>query len=172
MLFRSPAFCWRANYPLFDPLGGFVVAGFILYTAFEILRAAVHELMDTRMDVALATQVAEAVRSVPGVARVVGMADRTLADVTIIEVHIDVDPAMPAGAVGQLIDAIRQRLIGALPGIGHVVVEVNSSLHEPAALDRGRCGGRRTGGAVACRRRAHNRQPVVRSACGVGGAGG
>lgn len=124
----------RGGYPLFDVLAGFVVAGFILYTAFEIFRAAARDLMDTSIDAALGAQVVAAVRAVPGVLTVTGIAGRTLADVTLIEVHIEVKPTMPAGEVGRVVDAIKQRLVGRLPGVTHVVVEVNSTMLEPAAL--------------------------------------
>ncbi len=124
----------RAGYPIFDALAGFMVAGFILYTAFEIFRAAAHELMETSLDRELGAFLLHEARHVPGVAAVTGIAGRTLADVTIVEVHIDVDPEMPARELGTVVDAIKRRLISQAPGVKHVVVEANSNLDEPEGL--------------------------------------
>ncbi|MHB8575480.1 MAG: cation diffusion facilitator family transporter, partial [Dehalococcoidia bacterium] len=118
----------RAGYPVFDSLAGFVVAGFILYTAAEIFREAARELMETSLDRKLGMYLLQEVRLVPGAVAVTGIAGRTLADVTIVEVHIDVAPDMPARELGQVIDAIKQRLIRQAQRVAHVVVEANSSV--------------------------------------------
>ncbi len=124
----------RAGAPLFDTLAGFVVAGFILYTAFAVFRAAAHELMDTSIDRGLAQHAVEEVQQVPGVVSVTGIAGRTLADLTVLEVHIDVQPAMSARELGAVIDTIKRRLISRVPGVAHVVVEPNSYAYEPDGL--------------------------------------
>ena len=124
----------RLGHPEFDALAGLVVAGFILYTAFEIFREATHELMDTSIDRELRQRVLLEVGQVAGVRAVTGIAGRRLADITLVEVHIDVAPTMPSGELGRVVDAIKERLIGRLPGVAHVVVEANSSLYEPPGL--------------------------------------
>lgn len=124
----------RLGYPLFDPLASFLVAGFILYTAVEIFRDAARELMDTSLAAPLAERILCEVVQVPGVRCITGIAGRTLADITLVEIHLDVDPQMTVGEAGLLIDAIKSRVISAEPEVNHVVVEMNSSMYEPEAL--------------------------------------
>ncbi len=127
----------RAGYPLFDPLAGIVVAGFIFWTAGHIFWEATHELMETSLDGVTRAGLVAQVSTVAGVRAVTGVAGRRLGDVTLIEVHIDVDPAMPVRDLGLVVDAIKQRLIDQAEGVTHVVVEANSGLDEPAGLNAG-----------------------------------
>ncbi len=110
------------------------MAGFILYTAFAVFRAAAHELMETSLDPSLAQQVLAEAQQVPGVLGVTGLAGRMLGDVTLVEVHIEVDPDLPASAVGTVIDGIKRQLIAQVPGVAHVVMEPNSQEAEPLGL--------------------------------------
>ncbi|MGI8550818.1 MAG: cation transporter dimerization domain-containing protein, partial [Dehalococcoidia bacterium] len=75
------------------------------------------------------------IESMPGVVCVTGIAGRMLADITVIEAHIDVDPMMSVAEGGRVVDEIKCRLISEIPGINHVVVEMNSSIHEPEGLN-------------------------------------
>lgn len=118
----------------FDSLAGLIVAGFIIFTAFNVFREAALELMDTSVDAGLRDAICARVATVDGVLAVSGIAGRTMADITLVEVHIDVDPLMTAGEAGRVVDAIKRALIGPLPGVHHVVVEMNSSIDEPQAL--------------------------------------
>lgn len=124
----------RLGHPRFDPLAGFIVAGFIVYTALGLFREAAHELMDTSISAELCQAILPIVEQVPGVAAISSIAGRTLADMTVVEVHIDVAPTMPASEVGQVIDQIKRSLIGQVADVSHVVVEVNSNILEPDAL--------------------------------------
>ena len=124
----------RLGYPIFDPVAGLLVAGFILYTAVEIFRDAARELMDTSLSAPLAERILCEVEQVAGVRCISGIAGRTLADITLVEIHLDVDPAMTVGEAGRLIDEIKRRVTAAEPEVNHVVVEMNSGMSEPEAL--------------------------------------
>lgn len=124
----------RLGYPLFDPLAGLLVAGFIVFTAFEIFREAARELMDTSLSAPVCDAILARVEKVHGVSAVSGIAGRTLADSTLVEIHIDVDPAMSVADGGRIVDEIKRQLIGRVPGVNHVVVEMNSDMAEPEAL--------------------------------------
>jgi cation diffusion facilitator family transporter len=123
----------RAGWPLLDPLAGLVVAGFILYTAGEVLVGAVNELMDTSLAPDLRAAVIAEAASVPGL-RVSGVAGRTIGDVTLVEIHGDVDPTLSVAEAGRIIDAVKERLVDRVGDVSHVVVELNSGVSEPAAL--------------------------------------
>lgn len=124
----------RLGLPLFDTLAGFCVAGFIVYTALEIFFEAARELMETSLPAPVREQIRDIVEQVPGVLSVSGIAGRSLADITLVEIHVEVDPAKTVAEGGRVVDAIKRAVTDQSPGINHVVVEMNSSLHEPPAL--------------------------------------
>ena len=123
----------RLGVPVLDPVAGLVVSGFILYTGFEVFRSAANELMDTSLSPAIRASVITAVCAVPGI-RLSGLAGRTIGDITIVEVHGDVDPSMTAAEAGQIVDAVKARLIAGVDEVNHVVVELNSGIFEPESL--------------------------------------
>jgi divalent metal cation (Fe/Co/Zn/Cd) transporter len=99
----------------------------------EVFLGAAHELMDTSLAADVRAAVIAEVRALDGV-NLTGVAGRTIGDITLVEVHADVDPAMSAGQAGAITDEIKRRLIANVPDVNHVVVELNSSEDEPAAL--------------------------------------
>jgi cation diffusion facilitator family transporter len=119
--------------PLLDPLAGLVVGGFIIYTAVEIFLGAAHELMETSLSPELRASVIAEAGAVPGI-RLSGVAGRVLGDVTLVEIHGDVDPQMTVAEAGRIVDEVKSRLVGRVAEVNHVVVELNSGAFEPEPL--------------------------------------
>jgi cation diffusion facilitator family transporter len=123
----------RIGQKLLDPIAGLVVGGFILYSAASVFLSAAHELMDTSLAPALRAAVIAEIAAVPGIT-VSGVAGRVIGDMTLVEIHGDVDPAMTAAEAGRIVDQVKERLIARIADVNHVVVELNSGALEPEAL--------------------------------------
>lgn len=123
----------RLGAPLLDPLAGLVVGGFIIYTAAEVFLGAAHELMETSLAPEVRAEVLAEAGSVAGL-RISGVAGRTIGDMTLVEIHADVDPALSVAEAGRIIDEVKAKLIGCVADVSHVVVELNSSAFEPETL--------------------------------------
>jgi len=123
----------RLGAPLLDPLAGLVVGGFIIYTAAQIFLGAAHELMDTSLAPEVRAEVIAQAGAVQGI-RISGVAGRTIGDMTLVEIHADVDPAISVAEAGRIVDEVKSRLIGCIADVSHVVVELNSGVFEPETL--------------------------------------
>jgi len=123
----------RLGAPLLDPLAGLVVGGFIIYTAAQIFLGAAHELMDTSLAPAVRAEVIAQAGAVQGI-RISGVAGRTIGDMTLVEIHADVDPTISVAEAGRIVDEVKSRLIGCIADVSHVVVELNSGVFEPETL--------------------------------------
>jgi cation diffusion facilitator family transporter len=123
----------RLGAPLLDPLAGLVVGGFIIYTAAQIFLGAAHELMDTSLAPEVRAEVIAQAGAVQGI-RISGVAGRTIGDMTLVEIHADVDPTISVAEAGRIVDEVKSRLIGCIADVSHVVVELNSGVFEPETL--------------------------------------
>jgi len=124
----------RVVRPALDSLAGLIVAGFIVYSAFEIFREAARELMDTNLDERLRRQIVSCVEEELGVGSVSGVAGRRLADMTLVEIHLQLDPAQTLAEAAEVADTVKEHLKVHVPEFTHVVIEMNSALEEPEAL--------------------------------------
>jgi cation diffusion facilitator family transporter len=122
-----------AGWTLFDPIAGLIVSGFILWTAVEVWMGAANELMDTSLSPLVRAEVISEVGQVNGI-RMTGVAGRTIGDMTLVEIHADVDPNLTVGEAGRIVDAVKARLVGRVADVSHVVVELNSCNDEPSSL--------------------------------------
>lgn len=123
----------RLGTPLLDPLAGLVVGGFIIYTAIEVFLGAAHELMETNLSPEVRAEVIAEASAVTGF-RISGVAGRTLGDMTLVEIHADVDPSLTVAEAGRIIDEVKARVVGCVADVTNVVVELNSAAFEPEAL--------------------------------------
>jgi len=123
----------RLGAPLLDPLAGLIVGGFIIYTAAQIFLGAAHELMDTSLAPEVRAEVIAQAGAVQGI-RISGIAGRTIGDMTLVEIHADVDPTLSVAEAGRIVDEVKSRLIGCIADVSHVVVELNSGVFEPETL--------------------------------------
>lgn len=121
---------WRG----FDAIAGLGVAAFILVTAFAVLRDAAQELMDTSLSPTQRHAILAVAESVPGVQRVRAVAGRTIGHAILVELHVDVDPALSVADGAHVTDAIKELVLLQIPDVRTVVVELNTDQFEPEAL--------------------------------------
>jgi cation diffusion facilitator family transporter len=120
--------------PALDSLGGLIVAGFIVYSAFVIFLDAARELMDTNLAEPLRRQIVACVQEELGVGAVSGVAGRRLADMTLVEIHLQLEPALTLAEAAGIADDVKRHLKEHVPEFTHIIVEMNSGLDEPEGL--------------------------------------
>ena len=118
----------------FDGVAGLWVAGFIIYTAIGILVNSARELMDTSLSPEQRRVIRDITLAVAGVTHVQAIAGRTIGHSILVEMHIDVDPSITVAAGAQIVDTIKEQVLGKVEDVRTVVVELNTDQFEPEAL--------------------------------------
>lgn len=106
----------KFGYPWLDGAGGIVVAGFIMHTAYELVRDSVSPLLGQRPDRSMLDHIIEISESEPGV---IGTHDIVVHDfqtIYNISAHIEVDHTMSLTEAHEISDRIEQRVEAAYPG--------------------------------------------------------
>ncbi|HKV85840.1 MAG TPA: cation diffusion facilitator family transporter [Ktedonobacterales bacterium] len=116
----------RLGHPRLDGAAGIAIALLILFTAISIGGAASHELLEHNIDPELVEQVRAAALAVPGVREVVSVTGRGHGSDILVEMSIQVDPAMTVARAADLANETRQAVYTAVPRVGDVMVEFNT----------------------------------------------
>ncbi len=106
----------KLGYPWLDGAGGIVVAGFIMHTAYELIRDSVSPLLGQRPDKSMLRHINEIAESEEGV---IGTHDIVVHDfqtIYNISAHIEVDHRMTLTEAHEISDRIEQRVEAAYPG--------------------------------------------------------
>ena len=121
------------QFAFLDPIGTIVVGLMIFYTAFEIVRPAFENLVDTSGDVHLADMINNRVVSIDGVQSVHKIRTRPLgASLYAVDLHIQVDPDMNVRQAHDLSHLIQNELRTKLPQIVETTVHVEPVRSEVA----------------------------------------
>ena len=116
----------RLGHPRMDGVAGIVIALLILYTGIQIGGAATHELLEHNIDAALVERVREAAMRVEGVREVTSVTGRGHGSDVLVEMSIQVDPAMTVGQAALLAERVRETVYDAAPEVGDAMVEFNT----------------------------------------------
>jgi ferrous-iron efflux pump FieF len=115
-----------------DPLIAAGIAAWLLWQALDIARAAVDTLMDRELPPAERERIKAIVRTHPEVHGLHDLRTREAGGTRFIELHVELDGAMPLCDVHDVTDALEVEIGGAFP-------EVEVIIHpEPAGLDDAR----------------------------------
>lgn len=117
-----------------DPLASLCVAGFILVSAGMILRDAASELLDTSLSPDQRRAIQAIAIGTPGVRNVQAIAGRTIGHTILVELHVDVDPALTVAEGARVVDALKAGIRRQMSDVRTVVVELNTDQFEPDAL--------------------------------------
>ena len=116
-----------AGYPLFDPIAGVVIAGFIGRTGLLVLQEATQSLADrARLD---ADAIREVALTVAGVRCCDEIRTRGLSRHVFMDLCIHVDPAMTIVRAHTVAHDVEDKLKQAFPGVAEVVVHVEPEDH-------------------------------------------
>lgn len=108
-----------------DPVAGFVVALFVLRTAYRMLNEAVHNTIDHVLHAEDAQELVEAVKRVPGVLRVDGLLAREHGHYVIVDVKIAVDGRLTVEEGHEIAKAVKARLVEEFAHVRDALVHVN-----------------------------------------------
>jgi cation diffusion facilitator family transporter len=113
----------RWIHPFFDPLAGTVVAVWILYTAWQILRENLGYLTGRAPPEDLIQRIAAVASQVPGVVDVHQVISEYVGPQLRVDMHIDVDGSLPLERAHAITERVREA-VEALPEVELVFVHV------------------------------------------------
>jgi cation diffusion facilitator family transporter len=116
----------RLGYPRLDGLAGMVIAGLILWTAFQIGGEASHELLEQNLEPRVRDRVREAAARVAGVAAVPAVTGRTHGSDVLVVISIAVDPSATVREGAAIAETVRAAVYAAVPEVGDALVELNT----------------------------------------------
>jgi cation diffusion facilitator family transporter len=112
------------GYEAADDVAAVLAAGVIGWNGWRLLRLAADELMDTVPDPQIAERVRQTAREVPGVAGIEKCRVRKAGQHLFVELHVEVNPAMPVVRAHELAHEVKDRVRAALPAVHDVLVHV------------------------------------------------
>jgi len=119
----------KLGYPLLDPIGGLLIAGFITRTGWHIARDTSRVLSDRV--VLDEDEIRRIVMNTPEVVGCHQIRSRGSADHTFLDLHVWYPPAMPLHEAHRLSHIVKDRLMSAFPQIADAIIHI-----EPPPTDR------------------------------------
>jgi cation diffusion facilitator family transporter len=116
----------RLGYPRLDGVAGLVIAGLILWTAFQIGGEATHELLESNLEPRMRDRVRAAAAQIAGVIAVPSVTGRTHGSDVLVVISIAVDPAATVREGAAIAEAVRAAVYAAVPEVGDALVELNT----------------------------------------------
>lgn len=113
-----------------DPAFALAMSGYMLWTAYGIVRTALEQLLDHELPSEDRRRIKAAVRDCAGVRDVHDLRTRFSGDRTFVEYHLEVDPGLTVDAGHAIGDATEAAVQGLLPGL----VEATAHI-EPHGID-------------------------------------
>lgn len=120
----------RLGYYFLDPLAGFVVAIFILKTAYKVFRSAVRELMDHALPRAYRERIRIVASQVRDVKRVVDMKTRRMGYSNSVDLTIEVNPHLAVEEADDIAKQVKDLLYRELEHPGNIMVYVLPAEHD------------------------------------------
>ena len=123
---------WITGNEIFDPIFALLLAAYLAWIAYTILKAAIHDLLDTALAVEVLAEI-DACMAVqrPGLRGYHDLRTRKSGRETYIDMHVLIDPAMSVSRAHVLSDAIEADLVGHIPG---AVVTIHMDPDEPGIM--------------------------------------
>lgn len=119
------------EYAFFDSLAALLVTGLIVVNALRIIRPALDELMDRRIENAKAQTILSHIQKVQGVIDVETLIVRRSGRDYIVDVHLEVDPLITVAQGHEIAHQVKDRLLALpTPKVRYVVTHV-----EPHSLN-------------------------------------
>lgn len=116
----------RLGHPRADGAAGVAIALLIIFTAIQIGGTASHELLEHNLDPDLQNRVRVAATRVPEVRAVSAVTGRAHGSDVLVELSIQVDPAMPVASAVAVADTVRRAIYDDVPEVGDVMIEFNT----------------------------------------------
>ncbi|ABM61339.1 cation diffusion facilitator family transporter [Halorhodospira halophila] len=119
-----------AGVPWLDAVGAIVVASMLGYMGLRFVWQSLRELVDTGLTAEQVRELEAQIHALDGVRGVHGLRSRYMAESTLIDVHVVVDPRISVSEGHRVAEAVREHLVAANPEVAEVLVHVE---HEDPA---------------------------------------
>lgn len=116
-----------------DPIFGIGIAAYIVINAWQISRQSLDQLMDRELADDARARIKDIVLGHPEVVAMHDLRTRAAGQTVFIQLHIEMEPAMPLRRAHEVADAVETRLLDAFPGAEVIIHEDPAGLEEPRA---------------------------------------
>ncbi len=112
----------RFGFPIVDPVISLFIGAFIAKAGFDIIKRSSSALTDKA--VLDPDGICQVVLAIPGVEGCHSIRTRGTVDLVYVDLHVEVDPAMPTAQAHDLATRVEERVIERVPGVADVVVHI------------------------------------------------
>lgn len=121
----------RNGYPVLDPLVGGVVALFIIWVGWKILKESIDELMDTRIDDQVLEKITDCVEGTEGVLALHNLKVRKYGSFYIVDLKIGVDSQASIQEAHGIAKSVKHCILGQVEWVSDVMIHVNPQTGRP-----------------------------------------
>lgn len=121
------------GFPWLDAVGAIIVASMLGYMGLRFAWQALRELIDTGLTPEQVRELERQIESIEGVHGVHDLRSRHMAEDTLIDVHVVVDPRVSVSEGHRIAEAVREHLVAQNPDLAEVLVHIeheDPSWHE------------------------------------------
>jgi cation diffusion facilitator family transporter len=112
------------RWALLDPLAGLITCGFVAWMAIEIIRETTPHLMDKAISGELLRRIRTIAADIDGVEETEKLIARRSGLDVLVELHVELDPAMRVEAAHEIATEVRNRIIEQVDSVVDVLVHV------------------------------------------------
>ncbi|WP_374467258.1 cation diffusion facilitator family transporter [Ferrovibrio sp.] len=123
----------RGDFAWFDPVCALAIAAVILKSAIDIVRGALHHLMDREMADADRERILAVVRAHPDARALHDLRTRQAGNQVFIQFHLELDPELSLREAHRISDEIEMRLLDLFPGAEVIIHQDPAGYDEPQA---------------------------------------
>jgi cation diffusion facilitator family transporter len=116
-----------------DDVAALVAAGIIAWNGWGLLRGTLAELMDTAPDPVFNNRICGIAAGSPGVVRVEQCRGRKMGGQYFVDMHLEVDPALPVRDAHAIAHAVKDRVRAEVPAVADVLIHVEPA-REPGVV--------------------------------------
>ena len=120
--------------PGLDPLIAIAIGGYILYSAWQILRQSLDHLMDRELPDSERERIIELVLAHPDVLGMHDLRSRRAGTATFLQFHLELEDELSLVAAHRILEAVESTLLEAYPGAEIIIHPDPWSAIEPAAV--------------------------------------
>ena len=128
--------CAYFGWGIMDPLAAGLTSLFILYVGFQAFRESAHDLMDGSAPPDFVGEVTRLAESVTRVEHVHGIRARRSGQYMIIDLKLDMDPAMTVKESHDVATRVKKLIFNGFPNVGDVMIHINPHDEEHEDLIR------------------------------------
>jgi len=126
----------RLGFFFFDPLAGFIVAGFIFRMGIKVIRPSLRELMDTSLPENLIDEIRKVALSIEGVRKIDEIKTRRVGWQNSIDLSVEIDAHLSIEEGHQISNDIEKLLVKKLRNIGNIMIHINPGLQDKEEENR------------------------------------